>query len=174
MPVCAASSWTSTRRPGGRARSSGSRSVRPTRTPPGGEMHTLFDPGPGAARRASGEKRRVLTVSELNSMVRGLIEEAFPSVWVEGEISNLRRYPSGHTYFTLKDAGAQIAAVLFRGAAAGGLRFRPEDGLKVLARGRVSLYEPRGGYQLIVEAMEPAGLGALQLAFEQLKARLQA
>jgi len=137
-------------------------------------MRTLFDPEPGAARRATGETRRVLTVSELNSLVRGLIEEAFPSVWVEGEISNLRRYPSGHTYFTLKDADSQIAVVLFRGAASGGLRFRPEDGLKVLARGRVSLYEPRGGYQLIVEAMEPAGLGALQLAFEQLKARLQA
>jgi exodeoxyribonuclease VII large subunit len=131
-------------------------------------MRGLFDETP--APRAD---RRVLTVSELNALARGLIEEAFPSVWVEGEISNLRRYPSGHTYFTLKDAGAQIAAVLFRGASAG-LRFRPEDGLKVLTRGRVSLYEPRGGYQIIVEDLEPAGLGALQLAFEQLKKRLAA
>jgi exodeoxyribonuclease VII large subunit len=118
-------------------------------------------------------ERRVLTVSQLNALVRGLLEEAVPPVWVEAEISNLRRYPSGHTYFTLKDETAQIAAVLFRGSAAG-LRFRLEDGLKVLARGRVGLYEPRGSYQIIVEAVEPAGRGALQLAFEQLKARLEA
>ncbi len=135
-------------------------------------MRSLFE-APGAPRPGSGETRTVLTVAELNALVRDRIEAAFPSVWIEAEISNLRRYPSGHTYFTLKDAQAQIAAVLFRGSAAG-LRFRPEDGLKVLARGRVSLYEPRGTYQVIVEAMEPAGLGALQLAFEQLKARLEA
>lgn len=135
-------------------------------------MRSLFDPT-GAPRPGPGEARTVLTVAELNALVRDRIETAFPSVWIEAEISNLRRYPSGHTYFTLKDAQAQIAAVLFRGSAAG-LRFRPEDGLKVLARGRVSLYEPRGTYQVIVEAMEPAGLGALQLAFEQLKARLEA
>ncbi len=143
-------------------------------------MPTLFDPSGGGRRgRARALEpeppgdRTVLTVSELNALARGLLEEALPSVWVEGEISNLRRYPSGHTYFTLKDAASQIAAVLFRGSAPA-LRFRPEDGLKVLARGRVTLYEPRGTYQIIVEAMEPAGLGALQLAFEQLKSRLQA
>src|SRR3989442_8291193 len=102
-----------------------------------------------------------------------MLEKAFSSVWVEGEISNLRRYPSGHTYFTLKDAGAQLSAVLFRGAAQA-LPFRPEDGLKVLARGTISLYAPRGAFQIIVDALEPAGLGALQLAFEQLKARLLA
>ena len=135
-------------------------------------MRSLFErppDAPGAPR----EERRVLSVSQLNALVRGLLDDALPVVWVEGEISNLRRYPSGHTYFTLKDAGAQIAAVLFRGQSAG-LRFRPEDGLKVLARGRVSLYEARGSYQIVVEALEPAGLGALQLAFEQLKARLLA
>ena len=133
-------------------------------------MRGLADGRPAKPERPG---RVVLTVSELNEQVGELLAESLPSVWVEGEISNLRRYPSGHTYFTLKDADAQISAVLFRGGAPG-LRFRPEDGLKILARGRVSLYEPRGSYQIIVEAMEPAGLGALQLAFEQLKARLLA
>src|SRR5262245_34724694 len=125
----------------------------------------------GRREPAAREKRRVYTVSEINALAHHRLEEAFPSVWVEGEISNLRRYPSGHTYFTLKDASAQIAAVLFRGAAQA-LPFRPEDGLKALARGRVSLYEARGTFQIVVEILEPAGLGALQLAFEQLKARL--
>ncbi|MGH9748339.1 MAG: exodeoxyribonuclease VII large subunit, partial [Candidatus Polarisedimenticolia bacterium] len=132
-------------------------------------MRGLFEPGPGNAPR---EDRPILSVSELNALVRGMLEEAFPSVWVEGEISNLRTYPSGHTYFTLKDENAQVSAVLFRGAAAA-LRFRPEDGLRVVVRGRVSLYETRGSFQVVVDAIEPAGLGALQLAFEQLKARLQ-
>ena len=141
-------------------------------------MRGLFDPPPGRPGAGSGvpagrprEDRRVLTVSELNSLTQEMLEEAFSSVWVEGEISNLRRYPSGHTYFTLKDADAQVAAVLFRGASQS-LPFRPEDGLKILARGTISLYVPRGTFQIIVDAMEPAGLGALQLAFEQLKARL--
>src|SRR5713226_4853474 len=141
------------RRPAGRARSRGSSCGRPSRRRPGGPMRSLFDDLPAGPPPEPRETRRVLTVSELNALVRGVIEEAFPAVWVEGEISNLRRYPSGHTYFTLKDAEAQIAAVLFRGSAATGLRFRPDDGLKVRARGRVSLYEPRGSYQLVVEAM---------------------
>ena len=142
-------------------------------------MRTLFDspleetPESRRARTPDArERRRVLTVSELNALAREALEKEFPSVWVEGEISNLRRYPSGHAYFTLKDEAAQISAVLFRGAIQS-LRFRPEDGLKVLARGRVSLYETRGSFQIIVDDLEPAGLGALQLAFEQLKARLQ-
>src|SRR5207249_7088864 len=130
-------------------------------------------PGRGGTIPEPRERRRVLTVSELNGLAQNVLEGAFPSVWVEGEISNLRRYPSGHTYFTLKDEAAQIASVLFRGAVPA-LPFRPEDGLKVLARGRISLYEPRGTFQIIVDALEPAGLGALQLAFEQLKARLLA
>src|SRR5262245_29890762 len=141
-------------------------------------MRTLFDtplegaPDPRRSRTPDmRERRRVLTVSELNSLAREALEREFPSVWVEGEISNLRRYPSGHVYFTLKDDAAQISAVLFRGAIPS-LRFRAEDGLKVLARGRVSLYETRGSFQIIVDDLEPAGLGALQLAFEQLKARL--
>jgi exodeoxyribonuclease VII large subunit len=127
------------------------------------------DPAPGWPR----EKRAILTVSELNALARDILEAALPVVWVEGEISNLRRYPSGHVYFTLKDEAAQISAVLFRGQAAG-LVFLPEDGLQVVARGRVSLYEARGSYQIVVEGLEPAGLGALQLAFEQLKAKLLA
>src|SRR5262245_25435086 len=138
-------------------------------------MRGLFDPGPerGAPPPGPAEKRRVLSVGELNALARGLLEEAFATVWVEGEISNLRTYPSGHTYFTLKDDAAQIAAVLFRSAAQS-LPFRPEDGLKDVARGRVSLYEARGSFQIVVERLEPAGLGALQLAFEQLKTRLAA
>src|SRR3989442_7114802 len=142
-------------------------------------MRSLFDspvhdrPGPGGKIPEPRDRRRVLTVSELNALAREILEENFPSIWVEGEISNLRRYPSGHTYFTLKDEDAQIAAVLFRGASQS-LPFRPEDGLKVLARGRISLYEARGSFQMIVDALEPAGLGAPQLAFEQLKARLLA
>jgi exodeoxyribonuclease VII large subunit len=136
-------------------------------------MRDLFDSPPADPRSGPQRDRRVLTVTELNALVRDLLEVSFTSVWVEGELSNVRRYPSGHTYFTLKDESSQIAAVLFRGSAPA-LVFRPEDGLKVLARGRISLYEPRGAYQIIVETMEPAGLGALQLAFEQLKAALQA
>ena len=133
-------------------------------------MRSLFDdPEPPAGR----PERRVLTVSELNAWARATLEAEIPLVWVEGEISNLRRYPSGHTYFTLKDADAQVSAVLFRGQS-GSVRFRPEDGMKVLVRGRVGLYEARGSFQIVVDGMEPAGLGALQLALEQLKARLLA
>ncbi|HZM70586.1 MAG TPA: exodeoxyribonuclease VII large subunit [Candidatus Cryosericum sp.] len=131
-------------------------------------MRGLADGRPAKPERPG---RVVLTVSELNAQVGVLLAESLPSVWVEGEISNLRRYPSGHTYFTLKDSSAQLAAVLFRSASAW-IRFRPEDGLKVLVHGRVGLYEARGSYQIVVEAMEPAGVGALQLALEQLKRKL--
>jgi len=119
-----------------------------------------------------GGTRRIWTVSELNSAVGELLEEAFPRVWVEGEISNWKVYGSGHAYFSLKDDGGQIAAVLFR-AAAKNFRFEPRDGLAALVAGRVSLYAQRGQYQLIVEELEPRGKGALQLAFEQLKEKLQ-
>jgi exodeoxyribonuclease VII large subunit len=112
-------------------------------------------------------------VRELVGQVRELIEQEFGDVWVEGEISNYRPAPSGHVYFTLKDAEAQLPVVLFRRQAML-LRFRPEDGLRVLARGRVSVYEQRGQMQLVAETMEPVGAGSLQLAFEQLKARLKA
>src|ERR1051326_9272617 len=118
-------------------------------------------------------QRRVLSVSQLADELRRVVEEKFRSVWVEGEISNFKVYGSGHAYFTLKDAGAQMRAVLFRNRARR-IRFEPGDGLHVLAMGSVEVYPQRGEYQLVVELLEPRGLGALQLAFEQLKARLSA
>src|SRR6202171_3408078 len=118
-------------------------------------------------------ERQPLSVSELTGMIRGELERRFSSVWVEGEISNFRAHGSGHWYFTLKDEGARLRAPCYRSSNQR-IRFRPEDGLQVRARGRLSLYEPKGEYQLIVEALEPVGAGALQLAFEQTKARLQA
>lgn len=114
-----------------------------------------------------------LTVTELSARLRAVLEDAFAEVWVRGEISNGRVWNSGHYYFTLKDATAQIKGVIFRSALRY-LRFRPEDGLHVLARGRVSVYEPKGEYQLVCEFLEPQGLGPLQLAFEQLKKTLAA
>jgi exodeoxyribonuclease VII large subunit len=105
--------------------------------------------------------------------LKAALEEAFPAVWVEGEISNLRTPGSGHAYFTLKDEGAQLSAVLFRGRGRR-VRFDLEDGMQVLAFGGLDVYAARGQYQLVVEMMEPKGLGALQLAFEQLKRKLEA
>ena len=116
--------------------------------------------------------RTILTVSELTQEIKDILEDKFPEIWVEGEISNLRIPPSGHIYFTLKDESSQIRAVLFR-MQARRLRFIPEDGLQIVCRGRVSLYEKRGDYQLILESMEPKGMGALQLAFLQLKEKLE-
>ncbi|MBI3554327.1 MAG: exodeoxyribonuclease VII large subunit [Elusimicrobia bacterium] len=116
---------------------------------------------------------KIYTVSELNAQIHDLLEASFSELWVEGELSNCKAYPSGHTYMTLKDAGAQIKAVLFKGAAFR-VKFQPQDGLKVLVRGRVTSYAPRGDLQLILSAMEPREKGALQLAFEQLKAKLEA
>lgn len=116
--------------------------------------------------------RYVLTVTELTQEIKEILEERFPDLWVEGEISNLKIPPSGHIYFILKDELSQIRAVLFK-TQARTLRFLPEDGLQVLCRGRVSLYEKRGEYQLILESIEPKGIGALQLAFLQLKERLE-
>jgi exodeoxyribonuclease VII large subunit len=116
--------------------------------------------------------RYILTVSELTKEIKDILEDKFPDVWVEGEISNLRGPPSGHIYFTLKDDFSQIRAVLFK-MQARNLRFLPEDGLHIICRGRVSLYEKRGDYQLILESIEPKGIGALQLAFLQLKEKLE-
>jgi exodeoxyribonuclease VII large subunit len=116
--------------------------------------------------------RRIWPVRELVAQVRELVELEYGDIWVEGEISNYRPAPSGHVYFTLKDAEAQLPIVLFRRQAVL-LRFRPEDGLHVLVRGRVSVYEQRGQMQLVAETMEPVGAGSLQLAFEQLKERLR-
>jgi len=117
-------------------------------------------------------QRHVYSVSELNNAAKRLLEGQFPAVWIEAEISNLVQPRSGHLYFTLKDDNAQIRAAMFRGNNVH-LNFRPKDGVQVLVRGRLSLYTPRGDYQLIVDVMEEAGLGALQRAFEALKARLQ-
>src|SRR5918911_3837557 len=118
-------------------------------------------------------ERRPLSVTELTMQVRGTLEARFASVWVEGEISNFSAARSGHWYFTIKDESAQLHAKCFRGVN-GRIRFRPSDGLQVRVRGRLSVYEPRGEYELIVEALDPVGAGALRVAFEQLKERLAA
>jgi len=140
-------------------------------------MADLFDtpyedeePSPAAPPRV---ERRIYSVSELTAGIRGLIENTFGEVWLEGEISNCKVWNTGHMYFTLKDGAAQIKSVMFR-TAVRYLRFKPADGLHVVARGRLGVYEPKGEYQIVCEHMEPHGLGALQLAFEQLKKRLQA
>src|SRR5215210_292059 len=118
-------------------------------------------------------ERRPLSVTELTMQVRTALEARFSSVWVEGEISNFKMAQSGHWYFTVKDEGAQLHAKCFRGVN-GRIRFRPSDGLQVRVRGRLSVYEPRGEYELIVEALDPVGAGALRVAFEQLRDRLAA
>ena len=118
-------------------------------------------------------ERAVLTVSELATRIKAQLEDSFPAVWVEGEISNLRTPSSGHAYFTLKDDGAQLRCVLFRSRGRR-VAFQPEDGMQVLAFGGLDVYLARGEYQLVVELLEPKGVGALQLAFEQLKRRLDA
>jgi exodeoxyribonuclease VII large subunit len=117
--------------------------------------------------------RGPLSVGELSARLKALVERGFGSVLVEGEISNCRQWSSGHLYFTLKDDYAQIRAVMFR-TSVRQLKFRPEDGTHVVVRGRLSVYEVKGEYQLVCDSLEPRGLGALQLAFEQLKRRLQA
>ena len=127
-----------------------------------------------AARPAAAPERHVYSVSELTSGIRAAIEDRFGQIWLEGEISNCKVWnTTGHMYFTLKDEGAQIKAVMFR-TQVRYLRFKPEDGLHVVARGRLGVYEPKGEYQIVCEHMEPHGLGALQLAFEQLKKKLAA
>jgi len=114
----------------------------------------------------------ILTVTQLTSQIKGLLEGTFADVWVAGEISNLNIPQSGHAYFTLKDEQSQVRAVLFRSAQRF-LKFTLQHGIQVICRGRVSVYEVRGEYQLIVDYIEPKGVGALQLAFEQLKAKLE-
>ncbi len=116
-------------------------------------------------------ERAILTVGRLTALIRGVLEENFEHVWVEGEVSNLALPSSGHLYFTLKDSGAQIRCVMFR-ASARALRFRLQNGMMLVVRGRVSVYEQRGEYQFLAEYLEPKGIGALQLAFTQLKEKL--
>lgn len=126
----------------------------------------MFDP-------PATDDRKALTPSQLNALARNLLEDAFPLIWVEGELGNLSRPASGHLYFTLKDERAQVRCALFKPKSQW-LKFTPREGLRVLARGRLTLYEARGDYQLILDTMEEAGEGALRRAFEQLKAKLQA
>ena len=116
-------------------------------------------------------KTHILTVTQLTAQIKNLLEGTFPEVWVEGELSNLNIPQSGHAYFTLKDEQSQVRAVMFRSSHRF-LKFTLRHGIQVLCRGRVSVYDPRGEYQLILDYIEPKGVGALQLAFEQLKARL--
>jgi len=126
-------------------------------------------PAPAPAHAAV---RRIFTVTELTIGIRDAIESAFLDVWVEGELSNTRVWNNGHLYFTLKDASCQLRGFMFRSTLRY-LKFRPSDGLRVIARGKLTVYEPKGEYQLLCEHLEPHGLGALQLAFDQLKQRLQ-
>lgn len=118
-------------------------------------------------------ERRIFTVSELNAAIRAVLDAEFPDLWVSGEISGVKLAASGHYYFTLKERDAQVRCVAFRSAHRY-WKIKPQDGLAVLARGRLDVYEARGEYQLLVELLEPQGYGALQLAFEQLKKKLAA
>jgi exodeoxyribonuclease VII large subunit len=131
------------------------------------------EPPPTQAPPPTRPSRTVLTVSELTANLREVLETSFPEIWVEGELSNAKVWTTGHLYFTLKDRSSQIKGVMFRSALRY-LKFKPEDGLHVVVRGRVSVYDPKGEYQLVGEHMEPHGYGALQLAFEQLKKKLAA
>lgn len=118
------------------------------------------------------KEKHIYTVSELTKYVRVIIEDSFPAVWIEGEISNFVLHSSGHMYFSLRDAGAVLKCAMFARSNAK-LKFRPKDGMKVICFGKISVYEARGDYQLIAEEIEPKGIGALQLQFQQLKEKLQ-
>ena len=131
-------------------------------------MYQNNDPEPDAPTQ---DQRHIFSVSELNQFARQLLEEAFPMIWLEAEVSNLVQPSSGHIYLTLKDDKAQVRAAMFRGNNRH-LKFKPRNGDQVLVKGRLSLYAPRGDYQLIIDTMEEAGLGALQRAFEALKNKL--
>lgn len=120
---------------------------------------------------SNNSRQRVYEVSELNKEIKKLLEGSFPFIWISGEISNFKIPSSGHCYFTLKDQRSQISAVMFR-AQASSLKFKPEDGLSIIGLGRISVYEPRGSYQVILEYLEPKGIGGLQIAFEKLKRKL--
>ncbi|MEM7646487.1 MAG: exodeoxyribonuclease VII large subunit, partial [Pseudomonadota bacterium] len=121
--------------------------------------------------KESEEQENILSVSEINKMIKDQLEGKFHHVWLQGEISNFKAHTSGHHYFSLKDAKSQISAVMFKGYNSR-LKFRPESGMEVLVRGKVTVYQPRGNYQIFCEHMEPVGAGALQKAFEQLKTKL--
>jgi exodeoxyribonuclease VII large subunit len=118
-------------------------------------------------------EKNVITITELTRQIKYSMESSFPRVWVEGELSNFKQHTSGHLYFTLKDEGAQLSALMWRSRVAN-LTFQPEDGMKVIARGSITVYPPRGNYQLDVDQIQPIGLGELQRAFERLKQKLDA
>ena len=128
---------------------------------------------PEAAVKSPQRELEILSVSDINKAVKSTLESQYKLLWVKGEISNFKAHSSGHFYFSLKDSKAQINAVMFRGFNQG-MKFRPADGLEVIVRGKITVYQPRGNYQLFCELMEPMGAGALQLAYEQLKKKLQA
>ena len=119
------------------------------------------------------EGRRILKVSEISRSIAQTLEGAFPSLWLKGELSNFKAHSSGHWYFSLKDELAQIRGVMFRGSNQR-IRFLPENGMEVLVQGRISVYPPQGSYQIVCQEMEPAGAGALQKRFEELKQKLKA
>ena len=114
---------------------------------------------------------KILTVSELTGQVKNVVEDGFSAVWVSGEISGWKKHTSGHCYLKLRDAGAVLCAVLYRGVALR-MRFDPKDGMEVIARGRLSVYPPQGQYQLSIEELHPKGLGAQEIALQQLKQKL--
>src|SRR6516164_1686269 len=118
------------------------------------------------------ESRRVYSVTDLTVRIRDLLEDKLFEIWVEGELSNCKVWNNGHLYFTLKDDRSQLRGFMFKSSLRY-LKFKPVDGTRVIARGKITVYEPKGEYQLVCEHLEPQGLGALQLAFEQLKERLQ-
>lgn len=149
------------------------------------KWNTLLEPGPQTARKKTEAApvteikkteevpaAEILTVSNLNLLIKQQIEGNFQSIWLQGEISNFKAHTSGHYYFSLKDDKSQISAVMFKGFNAR-LKFQPDSGMEVIVRGRVTVYEPRGNYQIFCESMEPVGAGALQRAYEQLKSKLQ-
>ena len=149
-------------------------SPEPTAPPP--PLATMPASSGGRVGSAEGAKaggaRHVFTVTELTVRVRDLLEEQFFEIWVEGELSNCKVWNTGHLYFSLKDASSQLRGFMFRSSLRY-LKFKPGDGLRVIARGKLSVYEPKGEYQFVCEHLEPHGLGARQLAFDQLKQRLQ-
>ena len=131
-------------------------------------IFTSFENDPSAQP----SERRVYSVSELTRDLKSLIEGHYPSVWVEGEISNFVRHTSGHLYFTLKDRDAQLSCVMWRGRNQS-LVYQPQDGMKAVAMGNLTVYEKQGRYQLDIILLQPAGIGDLQLAFEALKKKLE-
>ncbi len=138
----------------------------------GADQKEKSNPKKESPTRKSASDRKVLTVSDLNSQIKGQLESNFPRFWLKGELSNFTAHGSGHWYFSLKDNKSQISGVMFRGSN-NRVKFKPKTGQEVIVFGRISVYEPRGNYQVYVEHMEPVGAGALQQAFEDLKRKLR-